>query len=40
VKGNPLRALGPDARQLAELVDQILNGTLKHDGTSQDPGCG
>ena len=30
VKRDALRALRPDARQLAQFVDQILDGALKH----------
>jgi hypothetical protein len=30
VEGDALRALGPDAGQAAELVDEVLDGTLVH----------
>jgi len=38
VKGDALRALRPDTRQLAELVDQILDRSFKHVGAIRTPG--
>ena len=39
MKGDPLGALRPDARQLAELVDQILDGSLEQKVTSPADPC-
>src|SRR6185312_8592867 len=38
MKRDPLRALRPDAGQLAELVDQILDGAFEHLSTTHIPG--